>query len=555
MATSHSKEPQAFCDWAATYVIHLALLRRLPLAFRSLGDVALEDEEIMQSFLSEFSTVCADMIPHISSNFQWDSFDILDGRLLRFVTAKQVHLSKDLALEVHNFANELYRITGINIEESLLPICLAQLSTGDPTQPGDDPPSPPGYSVLPFSQTTLHSYLHEVYVMPPITVREKQSLPKIFKELSHWHNARVRVDVKQPTIRKTKWEARSNQIWLNTFMKYSASLTNASGKMINPETIVVGEAQRGRMSNGTATQAKPAGFDTKSTKHSKAAKSDDAKLENFTTRSRKKPKEMSGKEKALKAAEAIRKGKAELQSNTMLSSWEDQCKRLEAEPDLIARYRETMRYLSGLKGQARVAVGPDVSVYSCNVLASMLKAGHSRSSPEGNSRVSALLWSTIVDLSKQDISAPSGKLFNALASALGFQAATMRHIPGPVARPLPYLSLLDRDAKLPNLPAASIDFQLQHCGPFLERSFDPAPDPRVPFQPDAWQRKVLDAIDADKSLFVVAPTSAGKTFISFYAMFVSPFPLPLLKFIKYPALSVLCRPHVQFHYSLPVLNS
>ncbi|ROW06607.1 hypothetical protein VMCG_04238 [Cytospora schulzeri] len=51
-----------------------------------------------------------------------------------------------------------------------------------------------------------------------------------------------------------------------------------------------------------------------------------------------------------------------------------------------------------------------------------------------------------------------------------------------------------------------------------DRSFDPAPDSRVPFNPDAWQRKVLDAIDADKSLFVVAPTSAGKTSISFYAM-------------------------------------
>jgi superfamily II RNA helicase len=60
---------------------------------------------------------------------------------------------------------------------------------------------------------------------------------------------------------------------------------------------------------------------------------------------------------------------------------------------------------------------------------------------------------------------------------------------------------------------------LEHCGPYLERSFDSAPDPRVPsFYPDAWQRKVLDAIDANKSVLAVAPTSAGKTFISFYAM-------------------------------------
>jgi superfamily II RNA helicase len=47
---------------------------------------------------------------------------------------------------------------------------------------------------------------------------------------------------------------------------------------------------------------------------------------------------------------------------------------------------------------------------------------------------------------------------------------------------------------------------------------DSASDPRVPFKPDGWQRKVLDELDQGNSLFVVAPTSAGKTFIAFYAM-------------------------------------
>ena len=78
------------------------------------------------------------------------------------------------------------------------------------------------------------------------------------------------------------------------------------------------------------------------------------------------------------------------------------------------------------------------------------------------------------------------------------------------------------DIRGTNLIPAShtpVEFFLEYCGPYLERSFDSAPDSRVPsFHPDAWQRKVLDAIDADKSLLVVAPTSAGKTFISFYAM-------------------------------------
>jgi ATP-dependent RNA helicase DDX60 len=78
-------------------------------------------------------------------------------------------------------------------------------------------------------------------------------------------------------------------------------------------------------------------------------------------------------------------------------------------------------------------------------------------------------------------------------------------------------------------------WQLRLFGDYMDRSMDSQPDTRVSFAPDLWQRKVLDVIDKDGSLLVVgeyltffaltllrchplAPTSAGKTFISFYAM-------------------------------------
>ncbi|KAG8960836.1 hypothetical protein FRC03_006079 [Tulasnella sp. 419] len=64
----------------------------------------------------------------------------------------------------------------------------------------------------------------------------------------------------------------------------------------------------------------------------------------------------------------------------------------------------------------------------------------------------------------------------------------------------------------------AVEFQLKHFGLYMDRSMDSSPDTRVSFEPDAWQKKVLDLIDARSSILVVAPTSAGKTFISFYAM-------------------------------------
>eukprot|EP00891_Asterochloris_glomerata_P004914 jgi/Astpho2/4914/fgenesh1_pg.00069_%23_46_t len=62
-----------------------------------------------------------------------------------------------------------------------------------------------------------------------------------------------------------------------------------------------------------------------------------------------------------------------------------------------------------------------------------------------------------------------------------------------------------------------VEFQLAHCGHLLQRDAPPDRDPRAKsFNPDYWQREVLDVVDSSSSAIVVAPTSSGKTFISDY---------------------------------------
>eukprot|EP01116_Phalansterium_solitarium_P013512 TRINITY_DN30896_c0_g1_i1.p1 TRINITY_DN30896_c0_g1~~TRINITY_DN30896_c0_g1_i1.p1 ORF type:complete len:1741 (-),score=432.81 TRINITY_DN30896_c0_g1_i1:116-5338(-) len=66
---------------------------------------------------------------------------------------------------------------------------------------------------------------------------------------------------------------------------------------------------------------------------------------------------------------------------------------------------------------------------------------------------------------------------------------------------------------------SDVRFQMIHFGHLMQRDVDAAPDPRVPqFKPDKWQRELLDVVDNRESALVCAPTSAGKTFISYYAM-------------------------------------
>ena len=64
-----------------------------------------------------------------------------------------------------------------------------------------------------------------------------------------------------------------------------------------------------------------------------------------------------------------------------------------------------------------------------------------------------------------------------------------------------------------------IDFQLLHLGPELEREVGSTPDNRVEgFVPDDWQRELFDSVDKRQSVLVVAPTSSGKTYASYYCM-------------------------------------
>ena len=70
-----------------------------------------------------------------------------------------------------------------------------------------------------------------------------------------------------------------------------------------------------------------------------------------------------------------------------------------------------------------------------------------------------------------------------------------------------------------SLKIPSSRFQLHNLGDKLKRETRTDRDGRVEhFIPETWQRELLDAVDNRQSALIVAPTSSGKTFASYYCM-------------------------------------
>jgi len=62
-------------------------------------------------------------------------------------------------------------------------------------------------------------------------------------------------------------------------------------------------------------------------------------------------------------------------------------------------------------------------------------------------------------------------------------------------------------------------FQLEHMGVHLDHDTPKERDMRVDkFNPDLWQRELFDVVDKRESALIIAPTSSGKTYASYYCM-------------------------------------
>ncbi|KAF1821942.1 P-loop containing nucleoside triphosphate hydrolase protein [Dissoconium aciculare CBS 342.82] len=514
----HFQEKKSEGPWqkfSAKFLLHQALLTHVPLSARRF-DAPVQDASA-SGFLNIITLTAGQILDEAFSPAgarKCDVIDFVDGRLFLQTCTHINQVDASVQETLNALANAVKILTGVDLAAS-----LAEASEGKGHNPENVEASSDEQRVvvLPFSNSILDKHLESVRIKLDNDAAGEQSISsrKIFREVTHWHNAKKPIIVKGPVTpadeRKAKKEAKRNQLFMAEMRTYAASLTNAVGKSLSPETIIVGETRSTAPSK--SSNATPVDSDASDANASKAKPGQKKGGGGKTAQKN------AGKQAMLKEIAATKAKKDESASDKIVGAWQVVCRGFEADRDPRSRYAKAKAYLTTIQDAWRAVVGAEVELYMVSCLVQYwINVCAEKEQKQRRLQVTALTWSHLRSIGQQP------PLQKSITRCIDLTVKTLGLPPvpeaaeAPVDRKLAFTFALPTTVKDLSIGLPSKDFQLLECGPYLERSFDSKPDHRVDFKPDGWQRQVLDSIDADKSVFVVAPTSAGKTFISFYAM-------------------------------------
>ncbi|UKZ72972.1 hypothetical protein TrVFT333_000609 [Trichoderma virens FT-333] len=492
------------------FLLHLAVLKHCTLLERQhwvgpqCGHLYPEDREFLRQVIElswrllENDGWLASM--NISEN-EWDLYDAIDGSLFHFML-ESLRSSQRLPSQIIQSWQHLWTAFRAGTDTHF-PEHLPQLTNiSDETPPGES--NKLRVSALPFSHPVLDTFLKDIQLNESREIQDATS-HYVFEDLHHWHNTKMLLP--QRKIRKLGFFARQRmQKRIASVVAYSASLTNARGKLINPEIVVVKKVVK-----------KPA------VAHN--LKNKDAQTKNGSLQPQAKSKKPGrhankpgGKELALRAAQELQEQKALVKRDNTITLWGATCREIEREPSILTRYLKTLRFLNERSKADNIALGSEVHIYLCHLLGQLWAKAQTdvNADPRTGSHLIALIWKWLQELPTIGVSKAVAQAVQKLTLCLEMPSLVVA-----IGDQTQKMSFKFDYGAFKSMNKSILSFrqmQLEFGAPYMDRRFDSQQDSRVPFKPDAWQIKVLNSIDANNSLLVIAPTSAGKTFISFYAM-------------------------------------
>ena len=518
-AESLAVDKQSLAQLARSFIVHQAILAHVPLSARRLPTESSTAD--VQTFLRAVAT-CAESIllsqawSGNSAN-HCDLADFSDGRLFLQVCTHSPCLPQDMQKTLNQLAGAVKKLSSVDIRG------IGVQATAPKESPNGIaalPDRAASMAVMPFSNPVFDKHLAPIRLQidDNATGEQTASSHRVFREVTHWHNAKKPLVHKGPPSAQSEkqayWAKKRNQMFMAEMQKYAASLTNAVGRSLEPQTIIVGSSKSSSFAHPFSGRHTP---DSDSTDTSSSAPKSKSHPKKGGTG--KKAQQNTGKQAILNQIAETKAKKETTAGDKIIGAWHTVCKGLDADSDARSKYGKTRDHFASLPPASRNVVAAECQLYMLSCLLEYWTALCRKNERNQHIEVTALIWNTCRNIMGSDgqtkeILAHVAETTDKLALP-AVSIETTRSLP---SRKLGFVFATPRANDNVSVGLDPKEFQLKYCGPYLERSFDSAPDHRVDFNPDGWQRRVLDAIDAEKSVFAVAPTSAGKTFISFYAM-------------------------------------
>lgn len=512
----------------SAFIMHTVLLKHLQLSQRRLPLITFETEleNSVIDFLTDFADTAAAFLANEqlmtatkTNGTKHDMVDLIDGRLFRVVLKAMLEGSMVSSLP-YVIKDDWYTLSeavlAISGESLSLDTDIECLRTHEQEAHNIDDSTK--LAVMSFSNSVLDKHLACIHVTAEDPVPARLSSMKLYRETTHWHNRKPLVVKKAPAVAISKWKnpLRMNQFYMAEMTAYAASLTGAKGKVLEPEIVTVGVRKFATESSASSTSFR------QGSKEEKLAQSGKLSTKSEESSSSKKggKKAATGLTKAERIIADNTREKGGAKSDKAFSAWVGVFKGFDEIPAHQERYLRAKTYLDGLDPLNAMYVEAEVNLYLLQTLLAWWAQYCKAEKKDEGYHVVAQIWTLVrATCTSKGITKAIAQQVKNLCTILSITNAMSIAATNLPNRELSFIFKYPMNSESLKIGLSQVEFQLLHVGPYMDRQLDAKPDPRVSsFTPDGWQRKVLDEIDANHSVFVVAPTSAGKTFISFYAM-------------------------------------
>ena len=246
------RKDSTFEDLALAFLVHTVLIGDLRISNRRQSEIFMEEDD-SDARVVKFLSLFAGVSRRIMEQDAWgpalrdrkvpcDIADLVDGRLFRRIVYQmteayeEIKLPQQVVAKIAILTRALHSLCGIQLQ----PKTQGSNAGGPVTatenlKVQDDSRSA---SLLPFSNHVFDKHLASIKISANHSRLPEGESARIFREVSHWHNAKRRLDPKGtlPATEREKSRAlRKNQFFMAEMQAYAASLTNAAGKMISAD--------------------------------------------------------------------------------------------------------------------------------------------------------------------------------------------------------------------------------------------------------------------------------------------------------------------------------